>query len=269
MGLISQIQRFSTEDGPGIRTTVFFQGCNLFCPWCHNPETIKREPTLLFYEMKCVGCRECEHVCPTKSHKFLPKHTIERQSCIGCGDCVQSCLYSALSLSGIKMSAEEIWQKIWADKDFYFESKGGVTLSGGEPLLQADFCAQIAKKCFENKIDVIIDTAACVDFSEFEKVMPYVNTFFVDFKLSNEKSYKEICGGSLELVKSNAKRLISQGKKVVARVPVIPDINDSEESLELIKKAIEECGIEHTDFLNFHSLGASKYKALGLKYRFE
>ncbi len=223
-GFISDIQHFSTGDGEGIRTTVFFQGCNLHCPWCHNPETIPLCGTTLNY----------------------PNLT---------------------KISGKEMTLDEIMKCILDDLDFYKESGGGVTFSGGEPLLQSEFCRELAKSCRSADINVIVDTAGCVSYDKFEHVIPYTDTFFFDLKAVNADTYHNVTGGSFELIYDNLKRL-AVVSNVVVRIPVIPDHNSSEDIMQKYAVLLENILIKRVDLLPFHRLGSSKYEALGLKYNY-
>jgi len=268
-GLISNLQHFSVGDGPGIRSTVFMQGCNLRCPWCHNPETISLKPVLLYYENLCTGCRACVKACPTGAHTFLQKHEFNPALCALNGKCANNCPSGALRLSGKEMTVEEVMSFILEDEAFYEASGGGVTFSGGEPLLQPDFVAAAAKECKAHDIHVIVDTAGNVSFSAFEKVQPFVGTFFIDVKAANEDTYKSITGGSLDLVLRNMKALADKGCDVVARIPIIPGINDTETACDQIASLIKETGVKKVDLLPFHRLGSGKYTALFKDYPYK
>lgn len=251
-GKIFDIQRFSIYDGPGIRTNVFFKGCNLRCLWCHNPESQKMKNQLLFYRDKCIGCGECAKIC---SKTFT-------DDCIACGKCAEVCTHSARVISGRTATADEVVQEILKDKEFYRTSGGGVTLSGGEPLLQADFAAEILKKCKENGIHTAIETAACVPWESFEKVLPYLDLVLCDIKGIDEKKHIENTGVSNKTILENAERLKTSGVDVLFRTPVIPNYNDSE-----IKEIAEFCKPCEHELLAYHSTGCGKYTALGLEYR--
>jgi len=239
-GLISEIQRFSLGDGGGIRTTVFMQGCNLRCPWCHNPETIDPEGSILFYKNLCVSC----------------------------GKCADGCLNGARKVSGKRMAVDEVYHIISQDIEFYIKSNGGATISGGEPLLQIDFCIELAKKCFENNISVIIDTAGDVPFDTFEKMIPFIDCFYFDLKCDIE-SYKKI-GADGKRVYNNLSRLSSITEtKTVVRIPVIPGVNSNHEVINSFAGFLSDLNICEAHLLPFHRLGSGKYPALGLKYAFD
>lgn len=224
---ISNIQHFSTGDGEGIRTTVFFKGCNLRCPWCHNPENLSAAPSVMRYK------------------------AIDKTQTLG-----------------KKVSIEDILPELLEDKDFYLQSGGGVTLSGGEVMLQADGVAALVKKLNEYDISVLIDTAGCVPYKEFEKLNPFVQGYLFDFKTANVQNYREI-GGDLEMVTQNLTRLISDGANVHVRIPLIPDFNIEKEDISGICEYLKEISIEEAELLPFHRLGSAKYEALGMNYQYK
>lgn len=224
---ISNIQYFSTGDGEGIRTTVFFKGCNLRCPWCHNPENLSAAPSIMRYK------------------------AIDKTQTLG-----------------KKVSIENLLPELLEDKDFYLQSSGGITLSGGEVMLQADGAAALAKKLNEYDISVLIDTAGCVPYKEFEKLNPFVQGYLFDFKTANVQNYRKI-GGDLETVTQNLTCLILDGANVQVRIPLIPDFNTDEESIDKICKHLKAIGIGKVELLPFHRLGSAKYEALGLNYHYK
>lgn len=265
--LISNMQHFSTGDGPGIRSTIFFQGCNLNCAWCHNPETIPKDPVLLFYSQRCENCRLCIKACPSSAQaEREDKHIFIPSRCRMSGKCVQVCAWDALKISGTEKTLQEVLDFIYEDIDFYTASGGGLTLSGGEPLLQADFCAAVAKNCREKGIPVIIDTAGNVDYSEFEKVLPYADSFYFDLKGASEEDYRVKIGGSLKLTVANITRLTADGAEVTARIPIITGYNDSADYCSRLCEILKKAGIKTVHLLPFHRLGSSKYEALGKYY---
>lgn len=224
---ISNIQHFSTGDGEGIRTTVFFKGCNLRCPWCHNPENLSAAPSVMRYK------------------------AIDKTETLG-----------------KKVEIEDILPELLEDKDFFLQSGGGVTLSGGEVMLQADDVAVLVKKLNEYGISVLIDTAGCVPYKEFEKLNPLVQGYLFDFKTANVQNYREI-GGDLETVTQNITRLISDGANVQVRIPLIPHFNTDADSILEICKHLKTIGIGEVELLPFHRLGSAKYEALGLDYQYK
>ncbi len=225
---VSHIQRFSTGDGPGIRTTVFLKGCNLHCPWCHNPENIRADREELFYE---------------KTGKRIPYGTM---------------------LAPASAAAD-----VLEDKEFYIRSGGGVTVSGGEPMLQSEGVAELAAILRENGVNVLIDTAGCVPWSSFEAVLPFVSDFYFDVKAGSPAKYRELIGGEMALIENNLRKLVLVGANVTARIPLIPGVNDSETELRQIGAVISSAGVRHADILPFHRLGSAKYEAMGLDYGFK
>ena len=267
--LISHLQHFSTGDGPGIRSTVFFQGCNLHCEWCHNPEAIPKQPVLLFYRERCIGCGRCAHVCPAGVHEISASgHTIDRSRCTLCGRCVKNCPSDALQLSGKEYTLSEVLQFIREDTDFYVVSGGGVTFSGGEPLLQADFCAALAKECVKSEVSVLIETAGNVGYTAFQTVLPYVSQFYYDLKGSNDENYKEKTGGSFRLAINNLTRLVLDGADVTVRIPIIPGYNDSPEYCQRVAEILQSTEVKTVHLLPFHRLGSTKYLAMDSDYRY-
>jgi len=267
-GLVSHIQRFSTGDGPGIRTTVFMQGCDLRCGWCHNPEAVPFKPVLLYYERLCVNCGLCVKKCPRGARAVRRgEHDPRAGTCAVCGNCVSVCPHNALSVSGIAMTAGEVAAAVREDADFY-EPDGGVTLSGGEPLCDAGFAAAVAELCHNEKIGVAVDTAACAEFSAFERILPYTDLFLIDLKCATEADYREHAGGSLERVLDNISRLIKLDRRVCVRIPVIPGINDAPGYFAPVARRLLQTGASELTLLPFHRLGAAKYSAMGLAYEY-
>lgn len=266
-GIISDIQHFSTGDGPGIRTTVFFKGCNLRCRWCHNPETFYAATELMYHSNLCTRCGGCVSVCPKGVHSLTKEdHIVDRSACIHCGKCVIRCSSHALRICGRSMIESEVMDYILEDKDFYTDSGGGVTLSGGEPLLQPKFCAAIAAACQTEGIPVILDTAGCVSYDRFQQVLPYINNIYMDLKAVSESDMRKYTGGNLLLVLDNLGRLLSEGHSVTVRIPVIPGYNDSPNYAAKLSQLVVKAGGAPVELLAFHRLGSAKYRALGLSY---
>ena len=262
--VISQVQRFSVGDGPGIRTTVFFKGCNLHCPWCHNPETIHREPQLLFYQNRCTKCGRCAALCP--HHQMADgRHIFRREGCIGCGRCAAACPSGALTLCGELRTVDDLLREVLEDRDFYAASGGGITLSGGEPLLQADACAALAAACRAEGIHTLLDTAGALPYAAFEKVLPFLDMCYFDLKAGTQTGYDTV-GGQLERVADNLCRLTADGVETVARIPLIPGFNDTPEEAERMAGILEKTGVRTVHLLPFHRLGSGKYAALGRAY---
>lgn len=252
-GTIFDIQRFSIHDGPGIRTTVFFKGCNLRCLWCHNPESQSAQPQLMFYKDKCVGCGECKKVCP---RAFTP-------DCVSKGDCVAACRHGAREMSGATGMAESVIDTVLRDKAFYKTSGGGVTLSGGEPLLQPEFALEILKACKESGIHTAVETAGNVSFAVFEKILPFVDLILYDIKGIDPENHKKNTGVSNERILENARALAESGKDILFRMPYIPGYNDTE--APAVADFARSLGKE-VELMAYHEIGMGKYAALGRDY---
>jgi pyruvate formate lyase activating enzyme len=250
--IIFDIQHCSASDGPGIRTTVFFKGCNLKCAWCHNPESQAFKPQMMFYKDKCTGCGKCTEVCPT------PKN------CTLCGKCSFYCPVDARKVCGKEYTVDEVFDEIIKDKAFYENSSGGVTFSGGECMLQMDFLVEILKKCKENGIHTAVDTAGHIPFENFEKILPYTDLFLYDIKCFDNEKHKKHVGVENSLILENLKKLFKEGAKIWVRIPVIAEVNDSVEEMQKIKCFLDRCGApEKVDLLPYHAMGENKYIAIG------
>ncbi len=265
---VGNIQRFSVDDGPGIRTTVFLKGCNLRCLWCHNPENITSDKILQFHKEQCVCCGKCVQVCPEGVHEIREgRHTVNRERCQTCGKCVEECLYGALSMQGQQMTAEELETEIKKDTAYYRKSGGGVTFSGGEPMLQYENLLPLLQKLKKQKIPIAVDTAGCIPFEWYEKILPYTDLFLFDIKAYTEKLHLELTGQSNQNILENIFKLQKSGAKVWVRIPLIPGLNDNREELEAICTFLQSMnGIERIEPLTYHSYGVGKYEISGLNY---
>ena len=251
--IIFDIQRNSFVDGPGIRTTVFFKGCNLKCAWCHNPESQSAKPQMMFYKDKCTGCGKCKSVCP-----------YHLEQCELCGKCTLYCPVDARKVCGKEHTVDEVLKEVLKDKAFYETSGGGVTFSGGECMLQIDFLAEILKKCKENGIHTAVDTAGHIPFESFEKILPYTDLFLYDIKIFDSQKHKQYVGVGNELILENLKKLFERKAKLWIRIPIIPDVNDSIEEIQKIKDFLKTIGTpEKIELLPYHAMGENKYRAIG------
>ena len=268
MDLITDIQRFSLNDGPGIRTTVFFKGCNMRCPWCHNPETLSFKPQLLFYPEKCIYCGKCFHICPTKAHKIEnDHHVLDRSLCVDCGKCAAFCYPEALVMSGQKMTVEEIMAQIRQDKAYYDASQGGVTLSGGEVLCHTEFAARLARACKEEGISVAIETNLSLPLSQIRKLLQHVDLIMADCKLMDDAMHKKYTGISNETVLANI--LAIRDIPMIVRTPLIPGVTATQENLRAIGAFLAgKENLLYYELLNFNPLGGSKYQSLQKDHAF-
>ena len=259
---IFEIKRFAVHDGDGIRTTVFFKGCPLKCVWCHNPEGIDFKPELAYYENKCINCGECIRVCPNNAHTIEKGvHIFNRKKCTGCGNCEEVCLGNALTLYGEEVTEDELLPKLLEDKEFYENSNGGVTLSGGECLMQSDFCAELLKKLKENGINTAIDTCGFVPQQAIDKVIPYTDVFLYDMKAYDEDIHIKCTGYSNKLILENIKYIDSCNKAIEVRIPYVPDYNsDQIEKIAVFLKDLNN--LTKVRILPYHNYAGSKYTSL-------
>jgi choline trimethylamine-lyase activating enzyme len=264
-GTIFNIQRFSIQDGPGVRTVVFFKGCNLACKWCHNPEAISWKNELEFYPQRCIGCGSCFLVCPNCAHIMdeNQQHHINREKCSNCLLCTETCYANALAGVGKKVDTDYLLESIMTDYLYYKNSSGGVTFSGGECMLQIDFLTEILMKCKERGVHTALDTAGCVPWSYFQKIIPFVDLFLYDVKAADPSRHKEITGVSNELILQNLKLLSDSGKQIYVRIPFIPGFTDDQ--TEKIVDLLKPLHIIKVEVIPYHKLGDSKYSALDMK----
>ena len=267
-GKITSISRTSLHDGPGVRTVVYFKGCGLRCAWCHNPETLDLSSDILFAPVKCIHCGKCIAVCP-EHHKIENDSMVFlRDGCKKCGKCAENCPSGALSLVGRETSAEELMAEIKKDIAYYNATGGGVTLSGGECLLQADFCSGLLAACKAEGIGTLVETALFVPWNNIEKVLPFCDEFYADLKLPSPGKHREFTGHDNSLILKNLSRL-SQTAKVTVRIPLIPGVNDSMEDMRhfaeiLLPLAPKLHGVE---LLRYNNLAGSKYSQISMEYR--
>ncbi len=267
-GIITEIQRFSVHDGPGIRTTIFFKGCNLRCFWCHNPETHRMEPELQLQLVRCIGCGACFAVCPHEAHQMVDgQRAFLRERCQACGRCAAECFAEALVLIGRRVEVEEVMAEVRADRPFYANSGGGVTLSGGEPLLQPAFCRALLAACRAEGIHTAIETAADVPWERIEGLLPLLDLVMLDIKTLDDGVHRASTGVSNARILENARRLGATGKPLIVRTPVVPGVNDQVEAIGAIARfAAGLPGLVRYELLPFHPMAANKYDSLGRSY---
>ena len=270
-GLVFSIQRYSTEDGPGIRTTVFLKGCPLRCQWCHNPEGQEFSPQIAFNDTRCIGCKGCVGACPQGAINFTADGSrTDRGKCQNCGKCAEACPTGARELIGKYMTAEEVFSEVERDLLFYRSSGGGVTVGGGEPTMQPGFLAEFLRKCHEQGIHTALDTSGYVAWKKIEEILKHVDLVLYDLKHIDPAKHAEYTGVSNELILENARRISKKGIPMIIRIPVIPGYTDGEDSIrDILEFACILQSVVKVDLLPFHRLGEPKYRKLGRKYVFE
>ena len=265
-GTVFDIQRFSLHDGPGIRTIVFLKGCPLSCKWCSNPESQNMKPVIMYKKNECLHCGRCINACSRKAISFENKTFIDRSICTGCGECANACPAGALVVKGKTMTVQQLIRELKKDATTYRRSGGGITLSGGEPLVQYEFAAELLRACKAQGWDTAIETTGAGITEAVEKVIPYVDTVLLDIKHMDGEQHKKFTGVSNDLVIKNAPEICKISNTVI-RVPVIPGFNYSVEDIKAIAEfARTLVGIRTIHLLPYHSFGENKYGLLGQDY---
>lgn len=264
---VSDISRGSLHDGPGVRTVVYFKGCPLSCLWCHNPETIAPTKTLMYLETKCIGCQRCLSLC--SSHTVSDTvHSVCFETCRACGACADACPSGALRLVGEEITVSELLFRVMKDKPYYDTSGGGVTLSGGECLLQSEFCEAFLRECKEKGIHTAIETALFVPYERVERVLPYTDLVFADLKLATPSRHRAYTGCDNARILENLVRLSHTDKHLIVRIPVIASVNDTKEEQSAIADVLLTLGdaVREVELLKYNPLAAGKYRAVGRAY---
>jgi pyruvate formate lyase activating enzyme len=293
-GVITEILRFSVNNGPGIRTTVFLKGCRLRCKWCHNPEGVRHYPEVFHFWPNCVDCGDCDEVCPSGamtllgkeewggdvrkievegeellmkfSKKMVRKIRIDKALCIGCLRCVEACKHDAFVVAGEFTTVDKVMDEVKKDSVFYEVSGGGMTLSGGEPTAQPDFCYALLKAAKEAGLHTALDTNGYIDWDTLSKLLDYTDLVLYDIKLMDSEAHKEFSGASNEIILENAERIAKRGTEMRVRVPVIPNVNDSKRNLEETAKFAKSLGVEFVDLLPYHPYAGQKYRQFSLDF---
>lgn len=267
LGTITNIQKFSLHDGPGIRTTIFLKGCPLRCFWCHNPETHSINHQIIFFEERCTGCGVCTRRCPQNAIKIKDNHPVRDNSkCNLCGKCADFCPNNAQEYIGKDLTTREIMKEIIKDEAFYEESGGGVTFSGGEPLMYLDFLEDVLTSCKIRGIHTAVDTSGYAPWECFEKIIDKVDLFLYDLKLMNDEKHKKYTGVSNKVILENLKKLSDSGANIYIRMPIIVGVNDDSHIDETIKFLLN-LNIIQVNLLPYHKMGMEKYKRLGINYK--
>ena len=270
-GLVFNIQRYSIDDGPGVRTTVFFKGCPLTCLWCSNPESQSTRPEISWRYTSCKHCGECAAICPNSAITLTADDVIvDGTLCKRCGKCLDVCIPEALSMSGKIMTVDEVMSVVKRDYDFYEASGGGITASGGEILGQADFVSALFKQCRLEKIGTCADTSGFGDSANLDKILQYSDLVLFDLKHMDPAEHLRACGQSNELILRNLEVAVNSGVSIIVRVPLIPDYNTSDEALTAIAVAVKDKTKDApVEIMPYHRYGANKYRMIGKSYSLE
>jgi pyruvate formate lyase activating enzyme len=271
-GVTFNIQRFSTEDGPGIRTTVFFKGCPLRCQWCHNPEGLSPNPELIWYDVRCIGARTCLAACPERALELTAQGMrIDRRACTACGACADACPAGALEVIGRTWTPEALLAEVQRDAVFYETSGGGVTLSGGEPLLQPDFVLGFCRLCHEVGLHMALDTCGTIAWRHYDAVLPFVDLILYDLKIWDGDRHQAATGVGNAAILENARRVAAAGVPIWVRTPIVPDYTADETNIAALAAfiAAELPTVRRWDLLAYTNLGQPKYHRLDRAYALE
>lgn len=264
--IIFDIQRASLHDGPGIRTTVFLKGCPLDCLWCHNPESTPANRQLFFHFDKCTQSGDCAKVCTENVHNFVNgKHIIDYDKCTLCGKCVEACNFGSLKIIGNEMTVDEVMTEVMADYDFYKNSGGGITLSGGEPLYQYYFAKAILKHCKKMGVNTCVETSGFVSPFKFKQLLPFIDILLFDYKITDTEDHEKLTGVPNQVILENLNAAYRYGTSIYLRCPIIPGINDNDWHFNAIAELAEKYPkLKAIEILPYHNMGNSKRISIGI-----
>ncbi len=257
-GTIFNIQRYSIHDGPGIRSVIFFKGCPLHCAWCENPESIKPEIQLGFYARQCINCGACEKACPKEAINISSRERIDWAKCNDCGECGKVCPSLALQIIGETLSVEEVVARVLRDKVFFNRSGGGTTISGGEPTLQYNFLYNLLSALKNEAVHTVLETNGVIPWMKLKSLIHLTDIFYFDLKAIDSELHRELTGVENGQILENVKKLVETGVRVVYRLPMIPSLNISSDSIKQMAQFLDGISAAEVHLLPYHSLGTGK-----------
>lgn len=268
-GLIFNVMRFSVHDGPGIRTTVFLKGCALSCWWCHNPESQSRKPEIMYAPERCVRCGDCLRACEHAALTWDDGPIRDLSRCQQCGKCAQACLADARRLVGEWVSVSELVSRLRRDAVFFDQSGGGVTFSGGEPLVQPEFLFEALKACKAQGIHTAVDTCGYASRETMARISSVADLFLFDLKFADPERHRKYTGVTNGPILENLAMLAESGKPLMVRIPIVPGVNDDEANMRASMDILSRLGVRKVDLLSYHQTGTDKYQRIGSKYELQ
>ena len=267
---VFNVQKYSIHDGDGIRTTIFFKGCPINCAWCHNPESQRFDKELLYFKDRCTGCGKCVQRCPNGANTMVDgKAELDRSKCNACGVCADWCIATARDIAGKEYTVKELVKEAEKDRQFYEESGGGITLSGGEVMsMDMDYIEQLCKILYNKGYSVNIDTCGYAPYEDYKRILPYIDTFLYDIKVMDKADHEKFIGVDNELILENLKKLSADGAKINIRIPTVKGVNATEEFMQAVVDFLKgnNISVKQVNLLPYHNTGKHKYSKLDREY---